>query len=530
MKKSFQVCFLFLLISLSGKLLGSNPPVAHYTFSSRYSTTQDYGSYNITGMNYGAEFTIGITGDSGAYSFDGISDKVHCGTSDRGITNKVTVSAWIKTTSNTAKTQVVLSKYNFSSDNKGYNLLIVAGKPRFDGRDGSGSYRSSGSAATNIADGNWHLLTGIVNVDKWEIWVDGVKESETSTGYTATDLTNSSPLVLGYLIVNNDFFYQGVIDEVVIHNYVLSSDEINVLLMNKNLTAFYPLAGNSFDRSDLYMHGGFSGSPTVATGHTSVSNTAYSFDGNDRISINNHNRFVTNAVTVAAWVKTTSLAKQFIVDKYWVTGYHLYLDNGKAGFAGRDGSGNYRNVAGLNAINDGNWHFLTGVVNNGTWQIWVDGSKVGEQVTGYTSTDLINSAPLVFGYNYSTSNHYFNGVIDDIRIYNTALSASKIQQLYSYNIEALRTGFSSVPAYGVSVPTVGEDVFVYPNPSEDMINIDTKGQRYGKIQLVDTRGRVITEAGDSYQMSLHGLPSGMYIVLFKDAEGQIIKTSKVIKK
>ncbi|MCJ7816994.1 MAG: LamG domain-containing protein, partial [Candidatus Aenigmarchaeota archaeon] len=79
------------------------------------------------------------------------------------------------------------------------------------------------------------------------------------------------------------------------------------------------------------------------------------------------------------------------------------------------------------------WHHLAGVFDSqtNTLKMYVDGVQDGSAQTT-SGTLLTSTQPVSIGSaepNY-VSTEYFNGTIDDVRIYNRALNASEIQALY----------------------------------------------------------------------------------------------------
>jgi hypothetical protein len=56
--------------------------------------------------------------------------------------------------------------------------------------------------------------------------------------------------------------------------------------------------------------------------------------------------------------------------------------------------------------------------------MFIDGSSVGQD----RGTHISNDNPLLFG-SWDTSSEFFDGIIDDVRIYNVALSADEIAAL-----------------------------------------------------------------------------------------------------
>lgn len=164
------------------------------------------------------------------------------------------------------------------------------------------------------------------------------------------------------------------------------------------------------------------------------SGSALKFDGTDNhVVCGTSNRGITSTITVEAWVKTTSFKYHWVVGKYdrygGERGYHLIIKDGRAAFAGRDGSGQYRNSGYTpTLVNDGVWHHLTGISHNGTWQIYVDGILSIESRTGYNATNLTNTAPLALGKDFLADNETFIGQMDEVRIWKKALTLEEIRQ------------------------------------------------------------------------------------------------------
>jgi hypothetical protein len=103
------------------------------------------------------------------------------------------------------------------------------------------------------------------------------------------------------------------------------------------------------------------------------------------------------------------------------------------------GSGDQLAVAAAQRINDGSWHHLCAVVDRGaeTVHLYIDGvDDIGEtgcswlpetNSTGYDSADS-GTTPFLIGNQHQASS-YWNGLIDEVRIYNRALSVEEVQVL-----------------------------------------------------------------------------------------------------
>ena len=87
-------------------------------------------------------------------------------------------------------------------------------------------------------------------------------------------------------------------------------------------------------------------------------------------------------------------------------------------------------------FNDGMWHFYAWVVPEGATRlnevkVSMDGIELTEIGCGLSITKLINTtSDGLFEIGAYYSEHFFDGVIDEVRIYNRALSAAEIQYLY----------------------------------------------------------------------------------------------------
>src|SRR5690606_22151280 len=85
------------------------------------------------------------------------------------------------------------------------------------------------------------------------------------------------------------------------------------------------------------------------------------------------------------------------------------------------------------------------------------------------------------------------------------------------------------PTVGIT-PTVKHMLWVYPNPTSDVLNIQTKGNiQLEEVQLYNLQGRVLITSKQNLQsINLGGLSSGVYLLSIKTSEGNF--SQRVIKK
>ena len=89
-------------------------------------------------------------------------------------------------------------------------------------------------------------------------------------------------------------------------------------------------------------------------------------------------------------------------------------------------------VDAMTDINDGEWHHLLGTYDGSAMKLYVDGNLED------TNTDFSGDLPVVVGdvhigadYEASPGN-FFNGQLDEVRVYNRALADAEVQRLYEW--------------------------------------------------------------------------------------------------
>ncbi|WP_222427419.1 LamG domain-containing protein, partial [Hyella patelloides] len=164
-----------------------------------------------------------------------------------------------------------------------------------------------------------------------------------------------------------------------------------------------------------------------------------SFDGvNDYVEVDDNDAldFGIGDFSLSTWINTTDVAGiDVILDKRVeqsgsVQGYVLYNLGGNLGFQLADGSG-FTNYISDVSIADGDWHHVTVTVdrdniNGGEW--YVDGELVDTFNPTGRQGSLSNSKPLRLGRRSdSSSPGYFNGSLDEVKLFDSALSSTDVQ-------------------------------------------------------------------------------------------------------
>jgi hypothetical protein len=151
--------------------------------------------------------------------------------------------------------------------------------------------------------------------------------------------------------------------------------------------------------------------------------------------------------TLSAWVKVTSLDSS---GSDIITGgnsYMLRLTGSPAIVRSimRYASGSWDSCNSTNTItlNDGAWHHAVAVNAAGTLAVWLDGTETtaGSNcgATGHTQSYTSTSDEFDLGHHPTSSGYSMDGNMDEVRVYNRALSDAEILALYSGTVPGTKT-------------------------------------------------------------------------------------------
>ncbi|MBU3010852.1 T9SS type A sorting domain-containing protein [Polaribacter vadi] len=178
-------------------------------------------------------------------------------------------------------------------------------------------------------------------------------------------------------------------------------------------------------------------------------NNALHFNGgNEKITVNDNSNFdFSSGITLEAWINIDQLnTDRNIIRKYEdaVNGksFNLWVDAlGRFRFTiSIDGSSDEFLISNSPAIFTNNWHHIAATFNGSTMKMYVDGLGAGSK--SVTGTIYDSSSDIVIGEGTTTSN--FSGALDEIRIWDKALSQQEVKDLKDVIIPEQ---FSNIIAY-----------------------------------------------------------------------------------
>ena len=215
---------------------------------------------------------------------------------------------------------------------------------------------------------------------------------------------------------------------------------------------------------------------------------AQEFDGTGDYALvpDNASLDITSAITLAAWIKPSALGTQYIIKKSTqglTDGYELSLSSAGKVFVrfNQITSGStYRLDSSTPYPTDGNtWMHIAATFDGTNIKLYIDGTQEGEDLTGPGSI-AVNDLSLSIGAQNDGARK-FNGAIDDVRIYNYALSLAEIEALTTTWIppEApvllspadMSTGISTAPTLAWNASTGAVSYHVEVSTDSDFSNI-----------------------------------------------------------
>ena len=155
---------------------------------------------------------------------------------------------------------------------------------------------------------------------------------------------------------------------------------------------------------------------------------ALTFDGvNDWVTVPDASSLdLTNAMTVEAWVRPTALSNWrtvLIKEHGGESTYSLWASEGSRPEVAAFNGSTYAEAPGTAALPLNTWSHIAGTLSGGTLRFYLNGTQVGSVPASGTMPN--SSGPLRIGGN-AIWPEWFAGQIDEVRVYNRALSQSEI--------------------------------------------------------------------------------------------------------
>ncbi|MFN5294589.1 MAG: LamG-like jellyroll fold domain-containing protein, partial [Flavobacteriales bacterium] len=350
---------------------------------------------------------------------------------------------------------------------------------------------------------------------------------------------------------------------------------------------YWPFCGNANDESGNGNDGTVNGA-TLTEDRFGNANAAYGFDGvDDYINCGNNDALNLNNFSISVWHKLNDLPQSAIDENVLVVksdynpgtlGYRIaassepqvaeYLIWSRLGGGGQCGGYVNTNQPPISQV----WSNIVAIKNQDTISIYRNG-ELENTLTGVCG-DFNNQRPLLFGCKYDYNeilNGFYDGSLDDIGIWNRALTPEEVQELYTLDactftvydttyvtvydtLTTYETAYDTLYTYETIYDTLTtyvtvtdtlliditftgfegqpswlNTVTVFPNPASDHITID-----YGNFALMAGYNTIITDAAGAtvYSSAVNSQQAyidinawgaaGVYYMTIYDASGAAV--------
>jgi len=412
--------------------------------------------------------TSDMVASGNVLNFDGYDDFIDVGNAPSVQLSQGTIEAWIKTgDAGSSYRGIVVKQW-------AYGLFLRDNELIGFGWDGNGEIPTD----VILNDDAWHHVAMSFNFDVEygsKIYIDGVLVK------TFTYYLNNQDSNLGIACgnVNGTSSYQnfnGLIDEVRVWNTVRTASEIQATMNselvgnesglvtyynfnqgvaggnNTAITTATDLATNNNGLLNNFAKTGSTSNFVVGKTLTLPVNDALNFDGVNDYGVINSSFGNPNTLTIEFWFKTSTTTYSALfgqsggvptaVQDSWVPTI-LILANGK--IQAELWANGIGYITSPLSYNDNQWHHIAFVGAGNNQILYIDGVLIGSRAGAIDNSWWSNTT---IGAGYSDSDrgasgddwYYFNGAMDDVRIWNTARSITEIQNNLGAELVGNETG------------------------------------------------------------------------------------------
>jgi hypothetical protein len=192
----------------------------------------------------------------------------------------------------------------------------------------------------------------------------------------------------------------------------------------------WPLDGDAVDLSGNGNDGVLMGDPQFAAG---MVGEAIDLDGvDDYVDLGNADLFdITGAMTVACWIKVDVFDKDWqAIVTHGDSSWRIHRSGGTDNIAWGTSGAPTADITGTANVNDAEWHHIAGVFTGTQKFLYVDGAvDASGDFAGSINSSAVHSVNI--GENNQATGRYFDGLIDDVRIYDVGIHALQVRDLMS---------------------------------------------------------------------------------------------------
>lgn len=402
-----------------------------------------------------------------SYRFNGTSSELTAPATAPLNSPKASISFWVKVNKLPANGEAFLLS-NGGWQERWKISLPSHGKPVFTTNYANGISDMDSGDGNALVPGTWTHVVMVHDSLKDIIYLNGVLVN--SKNVVGNLNATKFPLGIGYNPIDGGNFFDGDLDEVQLYNTDLSLQQVKDLYTAQStspvapspLVADFKFAGN-FQDGTAFKNDGVSSGAALSTDRFDLANNAVIFNGAEHVDVANSVAYNSPKTTISFWINVKAFAGS---GEYYVLSHGGWQERWKISLPSHGKpvfTTNY--TSGISDMDSGTpltlntWTHVVMVHDSLKDIIYFDGAKVNEKaVVGSLNATKYD---LALGYSNIDNNNFFKGSLDDLQLYNRALSALEVTDLFNVQKAATLVAGDLVAEYDFNGN--GEDATAYHN-------------------------------------------------------------------
>ena len=496
----------------------------------------------LYGLDYDASDAGGASGKFGeAAIFNGSSSYIAIGSPIPNTDTNVAISAWVKLSSGISSNMHITGtgitsagseapfratlQYQSANTFRIFALRQVAGT----------YYLAANSTLTDVtinADTWYHVVWSYNSTGrKLSTFLNGTAIDTDVSMSTSGSSVNDSSTVIGSFRSTSGPFFDGSIDQVRIYNTALTSSQVTQLYQENNSTvgthlfgciANYNLDGSAKESMGTTAHDGtetdityrYDGTPTaVDFGVGGKSNYGTRFNGSSSyINLGTGSSGLSGLLnqkvsqSVSFWMNTsyTGISGNSIIYSVYAGGgislNIYYLTNGTLYFLTRYTNSDTTFTT-TQTFNDSQWHHISVTIDvpNLERKIYIDNSLVSTQALSSNAYGGSGTTGVALGTNGNFNTQYYKGDLDQVRIFNKAISSAEVSKLYGNGAGEIACEYTATTT-NVNYPVTNTAYYKLDNSAIDETgsyngtetNVEYRFGRFGQAAVFNGSSSKIT--------------------------------------